>query len=113
MRTALGELRGAIGVQWGEKRIHGFGVDEPVDGLVDPAARSENIAGFWFEELQVTRALRLQAAARIESTQSHGTGVDLADPVGPLVPFEARRSFAPKTANLGLLYRLPLASSRV
>jgi iron complex outermembrane recepter protein len=107
-QTGLGELRGAVGVQWGNKRVRGFGVDEPVDGLIDPTARSESVAAFLFEELQLTRALRLQAAGRIESTRSRGTGVDLSDPIDPLAPFEARRSFAPKSASLGLLYELPL-----
>jgi iron complex outermembrane receptor protein len=108
VQTAMGELRGAVGVQWGNKRVRGFGVDEPVDGLIDPAARSESVAAFLFEEVQLTRAFRLQAAGRIESTRSRGTGVDLTDPIDPLVPFEARRSFAPKSASLGLLYELPL-----
>lgn len=108
MPTAFGELRGAVGVQWGNKRLRGFGVEEPVDGLIDPAARAESIAAFLFEELQVTRALRLQAAGRIESARSRGTGVDLTDPVDPLAPFESSRSFAPKSASMGLLYELPL-----
>lgn len=108
VQTAVGELRGAAGVQWGNKRVRGFGVDEPVDGLIDPAARSESVAAFLFEEVQLTRAFRLQAAGRIESARSRGTGVDLSDPIDPLVPFEARRSFAPKSASLGLLYELPL-----
>jgi iron complex outermembrane receptor protein len=106
--TPLGVLRGAAGVQWGEKRLRGFGVDEPVDGLIDPAARSESVAAFLFEELQLTRDLKLQAAGRIESTRSRGTGVDLTDPVDPLTPFESRHSFAPKSASVGLLYQLPL-----
>jgi iron complex outermembrane receptor protein len=108
VRTGVGELRGAVGVQWGNKRVHGFGVDEPVDGLIDPSARSETVAAFLFEELQVTRQLKLQAAARIESSRSHGTGVDLTDPIDPLVPFDASRSFAPKSASVGMLYELPL-----
>ena len=41
------------------------------------------VAAFLFEELQLTRALKLQAAARIESTESKGTGIDLGDPVDP------------------------------
>ena len=106
--TALGEWRGAVGVQWGNKRVRGFGVEEPVDGLIDPAARAESVAAFLFEELQLTRALRLQAAGRIESTKSRGTGVDLSDPVDPLDPFESSRTFAPKSASLGMLYELPL-----
>ena len=107
-RSPLGVLRGAVGVHWGEKRMRGFGVDEPVDGLIDPAARSESVAAFLFEELQVTRDLKLQAAGRIESTRSRGTGVDLTDPVDPLTPFESRHSYAPKSASVGLLYQLPL-----
>jgi iron complex outermembrane receptor protein len=107
-RSPLGVLRGAVGVHWGEKRLRGFGVDEPVDGLIDPAARSESVAAFLFEELQLTRDLKLQAAGRIESTRSRGTGVDLADSVDPLTPFESRHSYAPKSASVGLLYQLPL-----
>ncbi len=108
VNTRMGELRGAVGVQWGNKRVRGFGVDEPVDGLLDPAARSESVAAFLFEELQLTRALRFQAAGRIESTRSKGTGVDLSDPIDPLVPFGSSHSFAPKSASLGFLYELPL-----
>lgn len=108
VHTRLGELRGAVGVHWGNRRLHGFGVDEPVDGLLDPAARAESVAAFLFEELQLTPALRLQAAGRIESTRSRGTGVDLSDPVDPLVPFASSHTFAPKSASLGLLYELPL-----
>lgn len=110
MRTALGELRGAVGVQWGKRRVHGFAVDEPVDGLIDPAARAESVAAFLFEELQVTQALRLQAAARIEDTRSRGTGVEIEDH-GDHQHYHVEdrsRSFAPKSASLGLLYQLPL-----
>jgi iron complex outermembrane recepter protein len=106
-RSPLGVLRGAVGIHWGEKRLRGFGVDEPVDGLLDPAARSESVAAFLFEELQLTHGLKLQAAGRIESTRSRGTGVDLLDPVDPLTPFESRHSFAPKSASVGALYQLP------
>jgi iron complex outermembrane recepter protein len=107
-RSPLGVFRGAVGVHWDEQRLRGFGVDEPVDGLLDPAARSESVAAFLFEELQLTHALKLQAAGRIGSTRSRGTGVDLLDPVDPLTPFESRHSFAPKSASVGLLYQLPL-----
>jgi iron complex outermembrane receptor protein len=107
-RSPVGVVRGAVGVHWGEKRLRGFGVDEPVDGLLDPAARSESVAAFLFEELQLTRDLKLQAAGRIESTRSRGTGVDLMDPVAPLTPFESRHEYGPKSASIGLLYQLPL-----
>ncbi len=104
--TALGELRGAAGVQIGRKRTRGFGVEEPVDGLLDPAARQSMVAGFLFEELEVTRRLRLQAAGRIEGNNADGTGVE-----DPLLTTDAERfarSFTPLSGSLGLLYELPL-----
>lgn len=107
VRTGLGELRGAVGLQWGAKRLAGFGVAEPVDGLIDPPARSVNVAAFIFEELQLAPRLRLQAAARIESSEAKGTGVDLTNPALPVVE-ASRANFAPKGASLGLLYELPL-----
>ena len=108
--SALGIFSGALGVHWNEKRVHGFPVDEPVDGLLDPAARARSIAAFWFEELQVTRQLRLQAAARIESTKANGTGVEIEDH-GDHQHYHVEdrsRSMAPKSASLGMLYQLPL-----
>ncbi|MGE3915821.1 MAG: TonB-dependent receptor [Hyphomicrobiaceae bacterium] len=104
--TPLGEVRGAAGVQWGAKRMAGFGVEEPVDGLLDPAARQRMVAGFLFEELEVTRRLRLQAAGRIESNTADGTGIE-----DPLVATDTRafsRAVAPASGSLGLLYELPL-----
>jgi iron complex outermembrane receptor protein len=104
--TALGDLHGAAGIQWGHKRMRGFGVEEPVDGLLDPAAKQSMVAGFLFEELEVTRRLRLQAAGRIEGNSSEGTGVE-----DPLVATEAERfsrDFTPISGSLGLLYELPL-----
>jgi iron complex outermembrane recepter protein len=107
-RSPFGMIRGAVGIHWGDKRVRGFAVDEPVDGLIDPAARSQTVAAFLFEEIHLTPALKLQAAVRVESTESRGTGVDLGDPVDPLAPIDVRRSFAPKSASVGLLYQLPL-----
>lgn len=104
--TAWGELRGAAGVQWGRKRMAGFGVEEPVDGLLDPAARQRAIAGFLFEELEVTKRLRLQAAGRIEGNKADGTGVE--DPLISTDPARFTRNFTPVSGSLGLLYELPL-----
>jgi iron complex outermembrane receptor protein len=107
VQTGLGELRGAVGVQFGRKRIAGVAVDEPVDALLDPA-RANTIAGFIFEELQVTRSLRLQAAARIEQSKVSGRGLsDITDPLNPVL-FEGERSFKPTSFGLGMLYQLPL-----
>lgn len=106
VRTALGELHGAAGIQWGYKRMRGYGVEEPVDGLLDPAAKQSMVAGFLFEELEVTRRLKLQAAGRIESTSSEGTGVE--NPLVSTVPEGFSVDFTPMSGSLGMLYELPL-----
>ncbi|MEZ5898556.1 MAG: TonB-dependent receptor [Hyphomicrobiaceae bacterium] len=106
-RTGLGELSGAIGVQWGDQDIAGVAVDEPVDALLDPA-NVKTIAGFWFEELQATNALRFQAAARIEQAEATGDGyTDISNPLDP-AEFAGTRSFTPVNASLGALYNLPM-----
>lgn len=81
----------------------GFG---GADSLLDPAT-TDSFAGFIFEELQVTRQLRLQAAGRIESTQQRGIGLDPLDP-SILPPVARDETFNPKSASLGALYELPL-----
>ena len=104
--TALGELSGAAGVHSSQKRVAGFAVEEPVDGLIDPAAQQRYLAGFLFEELQVTQRLRLQAAGRIETNRAEGTAVG--DPSVPTDPALFTRSFTPVSASVGALYELPL-----
>jgi iron complex outermembrane receptor protein len=105
--TALGELRGAIGAQWGHRKVAGVAVDEPVDALLDPATTS-TVAGFIFEELQLTRQLRLQSAARVEQSRVNGQGLlDFSDPSNPTA-FAGERSFTPVSGSVGLLYELPL-----
>jgi len=111
--TGLGELRGAVGVQFGYKRVAALSFEETedpgvfADNLLDPA-RTNTVAAFWFEELQLTKRLRLQAATRIEQTSMDGTGLVL-DPTDPgkgaLVATERR--FMPLSASAGLLYDLP------
>jgi iron complex outermembrane recepter protein len=96
--TELGELRGAVGVQFGHKRTTAVSFEG--DGLLDPATTS-NTAVFWFEELQLTRRLRLQAATRIEQAALDGTGLD------GLVPTAFERRFMPISASVGALYDLP------
>lgn len=104
--TGLGELRGAIGIQAGKRKTRGFGVEEPVDGLLDPA-ETRSIAGFLFEELQVSRRLRFQAAGRIESSKVDGTGLaDFTDVNNPLM-FAGQQSFAPVSGSIGVLYEFP------
>jgi iron complex outermembrane recepter protein len=101
--TELGELSGAAGVQFGHRHIAGLSFEG--DSLLDPA-RTETVAGFLFEELQATRNLRLQAAARYEQSDVSGTGLDLTGPSAQIVNRD--EIFGPKSASLGLRYDLPL-----
>ncbi len=103
--TSLGELRGAVGIQMGHRKTSGISFEG--DNLLDPA-RTQSIAGFWFEELQLTQKLRLQAAMRIEETKVRGLGLaDITDPNNPIV-FDGERKFMPFSASLGGLYELPM-----
>jgi iron complex outermembrane recepter protein len=105
LKTALGELRGAAGLQIGHRNTSGLSFEG--DSLLEPT-RTRSIAAFLFEELQATKTLRLQAAARIEQTTVQGTGLaDTTDPTAPVL-FEGERKFKPASASLGALYQLPL-----
>jgi iron complex outermembrane receptor protein len=99
--TAFGELRGAIGTQFGHRKTSAISTEG--DGLLDPA-RTSTIAAFIFEELQVIKRLRLQAAARIEQTGVDGIGLDLS---GPPVTIAGEKTFRPFSASAGVLYELP------
>ena len=102
--TAFGELRGAVGAQFGQRKTVAISFEG--DCLLDPA-RTNNIAAFWFEELQVTKRLRLQAAARIEQTPVDGVGLDLSDPLNT-VAIAGEKTFRPISASAGILYELPM-----
>lgn len=104
--TMLGELRGSGGVQWSRRNLSVAGATDP---LLAPA-QNANLAAFLFEELQVTRNLRTQAAFRIEQTETDGTGARfpptfLPPPNQPTV-FPVDRRFMPVSASAGLLYDL-------
>jgi iron complex outermembrane receptor protein len=104
--TAFGELRGAVGTQFGQRKTTALNL-EGGDSLIDPGARTNTVAGFVFEELQVTKRLRLQAAGRIEQTGVDGTGLQLTS-VNTGTPAAAERTFTPLSASAGLLYELPM-----
>jgi iron complex outermembrane receptor protein len=101
--THLGELRGAVGTQIGHRNVRGQSFEG--DSLLEPA-QTNSVAAFWFEELQVTKRLRLQAATRIDHTRVEGTGLDLSDPALPAL-LAAQRTFVPISASAGVLYELP------
>jgi iron complex outermembrane receptor protein len=98
--TGLGELTGAAGIQLGHRDMAGQSF-EGGDNLLDPNS-TDYIAGFIFEELQATRYLRLQAAARYEENEVEGTGLDVATGL----PVGGNPAFRPASASLGALYDL-------
>lgn len=99
--TALGELNGAAGIQWGHRNIRAQSFEGT--SLLEPA-ETGTFAGFLFEELSVTPQLKLQAAGRIERTEVDGVGlIDFSDPLN-LVSFAGKKSFTPFGLSTGLLY---------
>ena len=106
-RPALGVLRGAVGMQWSDRNLSAAGAD----GILLAPTSTQSLAGFIFEELQLTKKLRFQAAARIESDDVKGTASIF--PPGFLPPpddpdqMAAKRKFVPKSASAGILYDLP------
>jgi iron complex outermembrane receptor protein len=112
--TLLGEFTGAVGANWGHRKTRGQSFEG--ESLLEPV-ETDSIAAFWFEELALSRNMRLQAASRIEHTTVDGTGWDefvgVEDIANPgefaFTPreFSGERSFTPTSASLGLLYQLP------
>ena len=107
VRTALGVLRGASGIQWSKRDLEAAGAD----GILLNPTNTNSLAGFVFEELQLTKKLRFQAAGRIESDDVKGTASIFAPSFLP-PPDDpdqagAKRTFVPKSASAGILYDLP------
>lgn len=107
VQTAIGILKGSVGFQYGQRRLSVAGATEP---LLAPA-RNEAVSGFLFEELELTRQLRVQAAGRIESVDVTGTGArfpaNFLPPPDAPTTFPVARHFLPTSASVGLLYDLP------
>jgi iron complex outermembrane recepter protein len=105
--TSIGVLRGAVGMQWSSRDLQAAGAD----GILLAPTSTQSLAGFVFEELQVTKKLRFQAAARIESDAVNGTASTfppnfLPPPDDPTLS-SAQRNFTPKSVSAGVLYDLP------
>ncbi|MDX2259294.1 MAG: TonB-dependent receptor [Hyphomicrobiaceae bacterium] len=104
--TSLGALRGAVGAQFVDRQSRGQSFEG--DSLLQPA-ETRSIAAFWFEELDVTSTVTLQAAARIEQTDVEGAArLSPLDAGAPVTGIE--RSFTPVGASLGALWKLPAGS---
>ena len=100
---APGKLTGAVGVHYVDRDTRGQSFEG--DSLLEPA-NTNSIAGYVFEELEVSPALTFQAAGRLEHVE-----VDGANRLSPLDPSAAvvalKRDFTPASGSLGLRYRLP------
>lgn len=108
--TMFGEMTGAVGVHWGNRKTRGQSFEG--ESLLEPA-HTRSLAGFWFEELDLTQRLRLQAAARIEHTKVDGKGWAEFEEHGHAFhaqEFAGERSFTPLSGSLGMLYELPFAT---
>lgn len=113
--TSFGPMSGALGVHLVNRRTSGI-VPDPDEGesLLAPA-RTQSVAAFWFEEVDLTERLRFQSAVRIEHTTVDGRGwghfeLEEEDPEEfhlHAEDFRGERSFTPVSGSLGLLYRLP------
>jgi iron complex outermembrane receptor protein len=106
VRTPFGRMTGAIGIQAGDRTTSGLSLEPPddADSLLLPA-ETTTIAGFIFEEIELTRALTLQLAARHERTEVSGVGPDPADRE---LDVARNRTFDPTSASVGVLYALPM-----
>jgi iron complex outermembrane receptor protein len=108
VNTRFGELRGAVGVQWFDRDLSAAGAD----GILLAPTSTVSLAGFIFEELQLTKKLRFQAAARIETNDVKGTASTFAPtflpPPDDPTESPAARRITPKSGSLGFLYDLPL-----
>jgi iron complex outermembrane recepter protein len=109
-QLSFGELRGAVGAQWTNRRLIGDSADGGPGGLL-PLANTQNEAAYIFEELQVSRPLRFQIAGRIESSDVKGTATYFPASFNPVDgdPMESAlgKTFVPKSASAGVLYEFP------
>ncbi len=105
--TGLGEMRGAFGVQWGDRRLSAV----KAGGVLLAPAHVKSVAAFLFEEFKVTDRLKFQAAGRIDRVAIDGTGAtfpaNFLPPPDDPTEFGVRRTFLPLSASVGALYELP------
>jgi len=106
LATLFGRMTGAIGIQASERKTSGLSLEDPADAdsLLLPA-KTETIAAFIFEEIELTRSLTLQLAARHERADVTGVGPDPGD---RLLDVSRSRSFDPTSASVGFLQALPM-----
>jgi iron complex outermembrane receptor protein len=105
--TPLGALTGNWGLQASNRKL---GTQGTLGGLLAPT-NTDAVAGFVFEQLQLSETLRLQAAGRIESITVSGLApvfpANFLPPPDSFSQSAAARDFAPKSFSVGLLKNLP------
>jgi iron complex outermembrane receptor protein len=101
--TSLGVLNGSLGVQYNNRRITGRSFEG--DSLIDPAASTEMIGFFLYEELELSPQLRLMGSARYENADLAGTGLVLTS-VNTGVDVRNSPTFDPFSVSGGLLYEM-------
>ena len=103
----FGTLTTAVGVQYGRRKV---GTAGEAGDLLDPT-RGNRVAAYIFNELQITPALRVQAAGRIERVSFNGLASTFPPGFVPdgsaVVQTPAARKFTPASVSFGALYDLP------
>ncbi|MGH1352284.1 MAG: TonB-dependent receptor [Methyloligellaceae bacterium] len=108
--TALGDMKGAFGFQYGHKDLSVTG--EEGRGLIAPN-ETFNVAAYLFEELKVTDGLKLQVAGRIERVEVDGSavefpeGFEFGEDEAPGIEdeFKVSKTYTPYSVSAGALYQ--------
>jgi iron complex outermembrane receptor protein len=105
--TPLGALTGSWGIQASNRKLGTAGL---LGGLLAPT-NTDAVAGFVFEQVELSDTLKFQAAGRIESLSVSGMAAtfpaNLLPPPNTFSETSATRDFAPKSFSFGLLKSLP------
>ncbi|MGM4915627.1 TonB-dependent receptor domain-containing protein [Tardiphaga sp. 813_E8_N1_3] len=105
--TPLGALTGSWGVQASNRKLATAGL---LGGLLAPT-NTDTVAGFVFEQLQLSDTLKFQAAGRIEHLSVSGMAPifpsNFLPPPDTFSETAATRDFTPKSFSFGLLKSLP------
>ncbi len=108
------EVRGALGAQYTDRKLLGLSDPEGEKVPLIPENKTRNTAGYIFEEFQLTKPLRFQAAGRVENSDVKGTGTTFpadflptGDPDLGIASIGTSKQFVPKSASAGFLYQFP------
>ncbi|WP_249225484.1 TonB-dependent receptor [Tardiphaga alba] len=105
--TPLGALTGSWGIQASNRKLGTFGV---LGGLLAPT-NTDSVAGFAFEQLQLSDTLKIQTAARVETLTVSGLApifpANFLPPPNTFTESAATRNFTPASFSFGVLKSLP------